>query len=287
MNTKPKRTAAALALTLTLILVHSPVQARTTCATTPGAPPGAAVIANDAQLQAAMADGLVSHAVVAFDWHDDQANVDGTDVTFRRVTFRGTGDGHTIKATRGARLTVDHAAFESDPHEDHIQLEGHGRTLVRCSRFGLKGHGSMYGNPSDPENQVDIKAGGDVAILGNQFYAFPHQGECILANNGAKTVRIEDNNPCNGGIYLRGNVTGTLARNNINGDTWLDEVNDMVIQGNDFRGYEVRYGAGSTPNGNWFRNNRIGSPSAWDYRNGTCYRNHNHVRLDPCIYRAP
>jgi hypothetical protein len=287
MNTKPKRTAAVLALAVTLILVHSPVQARPKCAT-PGAPSGAMVIANDAQLRAAMADGLVSNSVIAFDWHDDQVNVDGSDVTFRRVTFRGAGDGHTIKATRGAGLTVDHAAFESDPREDHVQLEGHGETVIRCSRFGIKGQGSMYGNASDPENQVDIKAGGDVAILGNKFYAFPNQGECILANNGAKTVRIEGNNPCNGGgIYLRGNVTGTLARNKINGDTWLDEINDMVIEGNDFGGYEVRYGAGSTPKGNWFRNNRIGSSTAWTHRNGMCYRNNNDVRLDGCIYRVP
>lgn len=258
------------------------------CGNAPGAPPGAPVIDSQGELNAAMADGDVTDRVIDFNWSDDQVNVDGDDLTMKRVTFRGSGDGHTIKVTRGARFEGRALWFDSDPLEDHVQGEGHGFILIRCSQSGAPGEGSGYGNPGDPENAVDLKAGGDAHVLRNRFYAARSQGECFLANNGAKTVRFEDNDPCNGGgVYMRGNVTGTMLRNNVNGQTRLDEVNDMLIERNKFDGHTVRYGADSSPNGNYFLGNRFGTNGAWDYRSGGCHREANDVRLDPCRFGPP
>lgn len=258
------------------------------CSNAPGAPAeGAEVIDSQEDLDAAMADGDITDAVIDFDWEDDQINVDGIELEMLRVTMRGAGDGHTIKVTDDGRLEARAVHFDSDPLEDHVQGEGHSFILVQCSQSGNPGLGSGYGNPEDPENAIDIKNGGNVHILRNQFYAFSSQGEAVLANFGPKTFRIEDNDPVNGGgINIRDNITGTIAGNNFNGDVLLDEVNDMDIDGNDFRGHEVRYGAASSPSDNFFRNNLFGSQSAWDYRNGTCFRNNNDIRLDECSFMA-
>jgi hypothetical protein len=267
------RVRILVCLLLALLLVPATAQAQTiTCSANPGAQANPTIYNG---LQTFSTDQTISNAVFRGTHSDDLVRVtNGANVTFDHVTFLGDGTGstgHTLEVkTGGARATITNSVFdetaEGGPVEDFIQFQNHTHSVVECNVFGTPG-----------EDAIDIKEStfgtgfGRVDVFQNDFNAINKW--CTLANVGSKRVFFNDND-CAGGAYFRNDIhDAEIRNNNFDGPLWLDEVNDMWIDNNDFTSETVRYGANSTtPNGNFFKDNTFGS---FDYRAGGCYRYSN------------
>jgi hypothetical protein len=272
-----KRTTAVgalVALLATLWLVAPATAQMSNCDANPGAPAGAPTITGPITYSTAQ---TVSNVVIDGDHSDDLVRVNNARVVFDHVTFLGVGAGsaaHALEVTDGGSVTVRDSLFIGAPSGDHIHFGNHLASTIACNVFGQPG--GAYEEPGMSDaigDHVVVGVGGRVDIKSNKFYG---ESWCTLGDTGGARIDFAYNH-CRSLLYLRGNVwNGNIVGNDFisrNSRLWLDEVNNMLIEGNDLD-VPVRYGARSSPNGNYFLGNSWAG-GTFDYRNGGCRRDGN------------